>query len=76
MNMMSWMGDKNDKRANAFNYRTGQYDLVDLGTLNNEQLLDYMPQDPNVQAIFRIHQELGLKPLQAMEKALFAWLGK
>jgi hypothetical protein len=74
--MTNWHDQTPDVRGGSFNYKTGQYDYIDLGKLTDEQLMDYMPQDISVQQIFQIHRKLGLSSLEAMIKALMAYLGK
>jgi hypothetical protein len=74
--MTNWHAPLPDPRGASFNYKTGQYDYVDLGNLTDEQLMAYMPQDISVQQIFQIHRKLGLSSLEAMIKALMAYLGK
>ena len=74
--MTNWHDQTSDVSGGAYNYKTGKFDQVVLAKLTDEQLADYMPQNIDVQQIFQIHRKLGLSSLEAMVKALMAYLGK
>lgn len=61
---------EHDIRREAWNFKTGRFETVDLKTLPPERLREFMPQDANVQNIFTCYLHLEETPLLACQKTL------
>lgn len=71
------MTDTNNPSPTTFpywNYRTQTFDSIDGFDLTDETALAYMPQNPAVEGLFKVHRMLGKTTLESMVEALEACL--
>lgn len=62
-----------DKRMKWFNFRTGQYDYIEIPT----DFSDYIPQSQAAQGMYRLLvYDMGVTPIEASLRVLNACAGK